>query len=133
MPRVSLLIGDESGLGRIVEAGPLLLELLLCRGFRRVLVLTPDMCGSIEKVVTWRLLKQDINAEPAEPPPGVDAPNAIGVASNPIGQTRQYHPARRDADTRRKRKSTDCWMPIQRHGRARFRPPQGWLQGPMGD
>ncbi len=41
MPRVSLLIADDVGLGKTVEAGLILTELLLRRRIRRVLVLTP--------------------------------------------------------------------------------------------
>jgi superfamily II DNA or RNA helicase len=41
MPRVSLLIADDVGLGKTVEAGLILTELLLRRRIRRVLVLCP--------------------------------------------------------------------------------------------
>ena len=41
MPRVSLLLADDVGLGKTVEAGLILTELLLRRRIRRVLVLTP--------------------------------------------------------------------------------------------
>ena len=41
MPRVSLLIADDVGLGKTVEAGQILTELLLRRRIQRVLVLTP--------------------------------------------------------------------------------------------
>ena len=41
MPRVNLLIADDVGLGKTVEAGLVLSELLLRRHIRRVLVLTP--------------------------------------------------------------------------------------------
>ena len=41
MPRVSLLIADDVGLGKTVEAGLILTELLLRHRIRRVLVLTP--------------------------------------------------------------------------------------------
>ena len=41
MPRVNLLISDDVGLGKTVEAGLILTELLLRRRIQRVLVLTP--------------------------------------------------------------------------------------------
>ncbi len=41
MPRVSLLIADDVGLGKTVEAGLILSELLLRRRIDRVLILTP--------------------------------------------------------------------------------------------
>jgi len=41
MPRVSLLLADDVGLGKTVEAGLILVELLLRRRVQRVLVLTP--------------------------------------------------------------------------------------------
>ena len=41
MPRVNLLIADDVGLGKTVEAGLILQELLLRRRLRRVLILTP--------------------------------------------------------------------------------------------
>ena len=41
MPRVSLLLADDVGLGKTVEAGLILTELLLRRRIQRILVLTP--------------------------------------------------------------------------------------------
>jgi superfamily II DNA or RNA helicase len=41
MPRVSLLLADDVGLGKTIEAGLILTELLLRRRIQRVLILTP--------------------------------------------------------------------------------------------
>lgn len=41
MPRISLLLADDVGLGKTIEAGLVLTELLLRRRIRRVLVMTP--------------------------------------------------------------------------------------------
>ena len=41
MPRVSLLLADDVGLGKTIEAGLILSELLLRRRIRRVLIMTP--------------------------------------------------------------------------------------------
>jgi len=41
MPRISLLLADDVGLGKTIEAGLILTELLLRRRIRRVLVMTP--------------------------------------------------------------------------------------------
>lgn len=41
MPRISLLIADDVGLGKTIEAGLILTELLIRRRVRRVLILTP--------------------------------------------------------------------------------------------
>lgn len=41
MPRVSLLLADDVGLGKTVEAGLILAELVRKRRIRRVLILTP--------------------------------------------------------------------------------------------
>ncbi|MFV8754268.1 DISARM system SNF2-like helicase DrmD [Nannocystaceae bacterium ST9] len=41
MPRVSLLLADDVGLGKTIEAGLILTELLLRRRIRRVLIMTP--------------------------------------------------------------------------------------------
>ncbi len=46
MPRVSLLLADDVGLGKTVEAGMLLTELIVRRRIQRVLVLTPaSLCS----------------------------------------------------------------------------------------
>ncbi len=53
MPRVSLLIADDVGLGKTVEAGLILTELLLRRRIRRVLVLTPAALRDQWKDELW--------------------------------------------------------------------------------
>jgi SNF2 family DNA or RNA helicase len=41
MPRVSLLLADDVGLGKTIEAGLILKELLIRRRIRRVLIICP--------------------------------------------------------------------------------------------
>ena len=54
MPRVSLLLADDVGLGKTIEAGLILTELLSRRRIRRVLVLTPAALKS-----QWRQEMKD--------------------------------------------------------------------------
>ena len=53
MPRVSLLIADDVGLGKTVEAGLILTELLLRRRIQRVLVLTPASLSQQWREELW--------------------------------------------------------------------------------
>ena len=53
MPRVSLLLADDVGLGKTVEAGLILTELLLRRRVQRVLVLTPASLRTQWKDEMW--------------------------------------------------------------------------------
>jgi superfamily II DNA or RNA helicase len=53
MPRVNLLIADDVGLGKTVEAGLILTELLLRRRIQRVLVLTPASLRTQWKEEMW--------------------------------------------------------------------------------
>ena len=53
MPRVSLLIADDVGLGKTIEAGLILTELLLRRRIRRILVLTPAALRDQWKEELW--------------------------------------------------------------------------------
>ena len=53
MPRVSLLIADDVGLGKTIEAGLILTELLVRRRIRRVLVLTPAALRDQWKEELW--------------------------------------------------------------------------------
>lgn len=54
MPRVSLLLADDVGLGKTIEAGLVLTELLLRRRIRRVLILSPASLRS-----QWRAEMKD--------------------------------------------------------------------------
>lgn len=86
MPRISLLIADDVGLGKTVEAGLILSELLIRRRVRRVLILCPaslrtqwqqelhdkfslsfDMIDRAESVGLQRRLGPDANAWRAFP------------------------------------------------------------------
>lgn len=53
MPRVSLLLADDVGLGKTIEAGLILTELLLRRRIRRVLILTPAALRDQWKEELW--------------------------------------------------------------------------------
>ena len=53
MPRVSLLIADDVGLGKTIEAGLILTELILRRRIRRILVLTPAALREQWKEELW--------------------------------------------------------------------------------
>lgn len=59
MPRVSLLLADDVGLGKTVEAGLILSELLLRRRVRRVLVLTPASLRQQWKEELWSKFSLD--------------------------------------------------------------------------
>jgi len=59
MPRVNLLLADDVGLGKTIEAGLILTELLLRRRIQRVLILTP---ASLR--LQWRDEMQDKFALP---------------------------------------------------------------------
>ena len=54
MPRISLLIADDVGLGKTIEAGLILAELLIRRRVRRVLIMTPASLRS-----QWRQEMRD--------------------------------------------------------------------------
>lgn len=59
MPRVSLLLADDVGLGKTIEAGLILSELLLRRRVRRVLVLTPASLRQQWKEELWSKFSLD--------------------------------------------------------------------------
>lgn len=54
MPRISLLLADDVGLGKTIEAGLILTELLLRRRIRRVLIMSPASLRS-----QWQLEMRD--------------------------------------------------------------------------
>lgn len=81
MPRVALLLADDVGLGKTVQAGLILAELALRRRLRRVLVLCPASLRTqwrdemldkfalrfeiVDREATWRLRKQQgLDANP---------------------------------------------------------------------
>lgn len=53
MPRISLLIADDVGLGKTIEAGLILTELLLRRRIQRILILTPASLRQQWKDELW--------------------------------------------------------------------------------
>ena len=59
MPRVNLLIADDVGLGKTIEAGLILTELILRRRIRRVLVLTPASLRDQWKEELWEKFSLD--------------------------------------------------------------------------
>jgi superfamily II DNA or RNA helicase len=81
MPRVALMLADAVGLGKTIQAGMVLRELMLRRRIRRILVLTPAALRT-----QWRDEMQDKFALPFEV---VDRPQAlklqrdIGLDANP--------------------------------------------------
>lgn len=61
MPRVNLLIADDVGLGKTVEAGLILSELLLRRRIQRVLILTPASLRSQWQEEMWTKFALDFD------------------------------------------------------------------------
>ena len=61
MPRVNLLIADDVGLGKTVEAGLILTELLLRRRIQRVLILTPASLRSQWQEEMWTKFAMDFD------------------------------------------------------------------------
>ena len=76
MPRVSLLLADGVGLGKTIQAGLVLEELLLRRRIRRILVLCPAMLQRQWQYELRRKFNLDFEVIdsrldlPASPPPG---------------------------------------------------------------
>ena len=81
MPRVSLLIADDVGLGKTVEAGLILTELLLRRRIRRVLVLTPAALRDQWKEELWE--KFSLNFEVIDRQATATLRRKLGMDANP--------------------------------------------------
>lgn len=81
MPRVALLLADAVGLGKTIQAGMVLRELMLRRRIRRVLVLSPAALRS-----QWREEMQEKFALPFElvdRPQTLKLQREIGIDANP--------------------------------------------------
>ena len=81
MPRVNLLIADDVGLGKTVEAGLILQELLLRRRLRRVLILTPASLRN-----QWREEMRDkfaLRFEIVDRPATARLRRTLGMDANP--------------------------------------------------
>ena len=81
MPRVNLLIADDVGLGKTVEAGLILQELLLRRRFRRILILTPASLRN-----QWREEMRDkfaLRFEIVDRPATARLRRTLGMDANP--------------------------------------------------
>jgi len=61
MPRVNLLIADDVGLGKTIEAGLILTELLLRRRIQRILILTPASLRSQWQEEMWTKFALDFD------------------------------------------------------------------------
>ena len=81
MPRVSLLIADDVGLGKTVEAGLILTELLLRRRIRRVLVLTPASLRQQWRDELWE--KFSLRFEVVDRPGTERLRRRLGMDANP--------------------------------------------------
>ena len=60
MPRVNLLIADDVGLGKTIEAGLILSELFLRRRIQRALILTPASLRSQWRDEMWDEVRPDL-------------------------------------------------------------------------
>lgn len=81
MPRISLLISDDVGLGKTIEAGLILAELILCRRVRRVLILCP---ASLR--VQWQQEMADkfsLNFDLVDRPSTIALRQQLGPDANP--------------------------------------------------
>ncbi len=81
MPRVSLLIADDVGLGKTIEAGLILTELLLRRRIRRVLILTPAALRDQWKEELWE--KFSLSFEVVDRKSTAKLRRSLGMDANP--------------------------------------------------
>ena len=81
MPRVNLLIADDVGLGKTVEAGLILTELLLRRRIRRVLILTPASLRNQWREEMWE--KFALRFEAVDRQATTRHRRALGMDANP--------------------------------------------------
>jgi hypothetical protein len=100
MPRVSLLLADDVGLGKTVEAGLILTELLIRRRVRRVLILTPASLSQ-----QWQRemrTKFALNFDLVDRAETHALQRRLGLDANPW---RTYDPGRGSSDLARPRSS----------------------------
>ena len=81
MPRVSLLIADDVGLGKTIEAGLILSELLLRRRVRRVLILTPAALRDQWQEELWE--KFSLNFDIVDRDSTLKLRRQVGMDANP--------------------------------------------------
>ena len=81
MPRVSLLVADDVGLGKTIEAGLILTELLLRRRIRRVLVLTPAALREQWKEELWEKFSLSFEVIDRQSTEGLR--RKLGIDANP--------------------------------------------------
>ena len=81
MPRVSLLIADDVGLGKTIEAGLILKELMLRRLVRRVLILTPAALRDQWQEELWE--KFSLNFDIVDRDSTVKLRRQVGMDANP--------------------------------------------------
>lgn len=81
MPRVSLLIADDVGLGKTIEAGLILSELLLRRRIQRVLILTPASLRVQWRDEMWE--RFSLRFDLVDRPETYDLRKRLGMDANP--------------------------------------------------
>lgn len=81
MPRVSLLLADDVGLGKTVEAGLILSELILQRRIQRILILTP---ASLRQQWQQELYQKfSLNFDIVDRPQTTQLRRRLGLDANP--------------------------------------------------